>query len=346
MKQKYISEYIPNEPVDEVFLVSRKELRPKKNGGEYLFVVLNDRSGKISAFMWGNVEVFQNAFQVNDFVKVSGVTKEYNRSLQVTLHKVQRLSPDELDLMDFIPSAQHDLEEIFEEFWGLLEREITEPNLRQLMHNIFHDEQLGPRFRECPAAKSMHHAYLGGLMEHTLSVLKLCLLCCEHYPFLDKSLLLAGAALHDFGKVFELSWGKSFDYTDQGRLIGHITMASVNIDRKMQEMDDFPPDLRLELLHMILSHHGQLEFGSPKRPKTLEALVLSYLDDMDAKVQSFIEAVEQSDEKDNWTIFNPNFQRFLYRRRYLQNVRGPAAEDLPATSDPEDEPAADIPDQS
>jgi 3'-5' exoribonuclease len=343
VKQKYISDYVPNEPVEDIFLVSRKEVRPKKSGGDYLFVVLNDRTGKISAFMWGNVEVYQNAFQVNDFVEVKGVTKEYNRSLQVTLHKVQRLSPDELDLMDFIPSADKDLDEVFNEFYGLLEREMTEPHLRQLMQNIFHDEQLGSRFRECPAAKSMHHAYLGGLMEHTLSVLRLCLLCCTHYPFLDKSLLLAGAALHDFGKVFELSWGKSFDYTDQGRLIGHITMASVNIDRKIQEIEDFPPDLRLELLHMILSHHGQLEFGSPKRPKTLEALVLSYLDDMDAKVQSFIEAVEQADEKDHWTIFNPNFQRFLYRRRYLETIQS-GDEDHPPADPPPDDETPDEPD--
>jgi len=333
LKEKFISGYVPNEAVNDIFLVSRKEVRPKKTGGDYIFVVLNDRTGSLSAFMWNNVDVYQNSFNVDDFVKVSGVTKEYNRSLQITIHKIERVSQEAVSLFDFIPSTDKDLDEIFAQFMALIKEEVAHPALRLLLFNIFEDEQIQQLFKECPAAKALHHAYIGGLLEHTLSMMILGVSICRHYPFLNKDLLLTGTALHDLGKIFELSWGKSFDYTDQGRLIGHITMISINIDRQIQEIPDFPKDMRIELLHMILSHHGQLEFGSPKRPKTMEALVLSYMDDMDAKVQAFREAAEQPSEREGWTAFNQNFQRFLYRKRYLESCSD--REEAPPDSSPE-----------
>ncbi len=331
MKEKYVTQYGPNESLDEQFLVIRKEIRPKKNGGEYLFTVLGDRSGHIPAFMWDNVDVFRDLFNVDDYVNVVGVTKEYNQSLQFTLHKIRRLNPENVELFDFIPASDRDLDALFDEFMDIIQHQVTDPYLHQLLINIFSEETIARRFRQCPAAKALHHAYIGGLLEHTLSVMKFCLLTCDHYPFIHRSLLLAGAVLHDFGKIFELSWGKSFDYTDQGRLLGHITMAAIHIDRRIQEIPDFPHELRMELLHLILAHHGQLEFGSPKRPKTMEALALSYIDDLDAKIQSFREAIDQGSEKDIWTPFNQTLQRFLYRKRYEETRQG--ADPDPEASD-------------
>lgn len=315
MKNKFVSDYRPNEPVDNLFLVSRKEIRPKKTGGDYMFTVLNDRTGSLPAFLWDNIELFRNNFEAGDFVHVLGVTKDYNRSLQVTVHKIKRVPQDQVEVMDFIRGSDKNPDETFQAFITLLQSEVTLPPLRQLLLNIFGDPDLVRRFKECPAAKALHHAYIGGLMEHTLSVMRLCVLVASHYPMLNRSLLLAGAALHDVGKMDELAWGRSFEYTDEGRLVGHITMESIFLDRKMSEIPDFPPELRIELLHILISHHRELEYGSPKRPKTLEALVLSYLDDLDAKLESFREAMSQPGESENWTAFNQNMQRFLYKHR-------------------------------
>lgn len=313
MKTKYIAHYAPNEMVDAPFLAHRKEVRFKKTGGEYLFLVLADRTGTLSGFMWDNCEVFKDKFEAGDVIQVNGLTREYNGALQVTVHKVRKLAPDTVDLGDFLRSTEKNPDDTFEALMEVLRAEVRMPPLRQLLEDIFADEGLRKRFKSCPAAKALHHAYIGGLLEHTDSVVRLCRRACDHYPSLNRSLLLTAATLHDLMKTEELSWGKSFEYTDEGRLIGHITLNAVFLDQKMRAVPLFPAELRMELLHSVLSHHGELEFGSPKRPKTMEALVLSYLDDLDAKVQSFREAAAQPGESDRWTPFNTNFQRFLYR---------------------------------
>jgi 3'-5' exoribonuclease len=315
VKGRFIADYDPNQTVDDVFLVRQKEIRPKKSGGEYLFIVLADKTGSLTAFMWDNVEIFRHRFDVDDFVHVLGVTKDYNRNLQITAHKIQRVDPDGVSLQDFIRCSPHDPDKAMAELVGLIQEHVDNPHLRLLLQNIFTDPEVQRRFKQCPAAKSLHHAYVGGLLDHTLSVMRLCRPICAHYPFLDQSLLLAGAALHDLGKLEELHWGKSIDYTDEGRLVGHITMEAIYLDRKIREVPDFPTALRMELLHLVVSHHRELEFGSPKRPKTLEALALSYLDDLDAKIQTFQEAIGQPGDSDGWTAFNPSLQRFIYRRR-------------------------------
>jgi len=316
VKRNYIADYEPNQTVDDLFLVRQKEIRPKKTGGEYLFTVLTDKTGSLSAFMWDNVDTFRQRFEVDDFVHVLGVTKDYNRSLQITVHKIQRVDPAAVDLQDFIRCSPHNPDENLARLIGLIQTEVDEPHLRQLLQNIFTDPQVQKRFKQCPAAKSLHHAYIGGLLDHTLSVMELCLPLCRHYPSLNRGLLLAGAALHDLGKIDELHWGKNIDYTDEGRLVGHITMEAIYLDRKIREVPDFPQSLRMELLHLVVSHHRELEYGSPKRPKTLEALVLSYLDDLDAKLQTFQEAIAQPGDSDVWTGYNQLLQRYIYRRRH------------------------------
>ncbi len=313
MKTKFITHYVANELVDTSFLLQRKEIRFKKTGGEYLFLVLADKTGTLSGFMWENSEVFKDKVDSGDIIHVNGLTREYNGALQVTVHKVRKLAPDSCDIADFVRSTEKNTEETFETFLELLREEVRMPPLRALLETVFSDPVIRGRFVNHPAAKALHHAYIGGLLEHTLSVAQLCLKISEHYPGLNRSLLLAAAAVHDLMKVDELSCGKSFDYTDEGRLLGHITMNALYLDRKMRDLPDFPESLRTELLHTVLSHHGELEFGSPKRPKTVEALVLSYADDLDAKVQAFREAAAQPGENERWTPFNTNFQRFLFR---------------------------------
>ena len=241
MKRNYIADYEPNQTVDDLFLVRQKEIRPKKTGGEYLFTVLADKTGSLSAFMWDNVDTFRQRFEVDDFVHVLGVTKDYNRSLQITVHKIQRVDSSAVDLQDFIRCSPQNPDENLARLVGLIQTEVDEPHLRQLLQNIFTDPQVQKRFKQCPAAKSLHHAYIGGLLDHTLSVMQLSLPLCRHYPSLNRSLLLAGAALHDLGKIEELHWGKSIDYTDEGRLVGHITMEAIYLDRKIREVPDFRP---------------------------------------------------------------------------------------------------------
>ncbi|HOB53569.1 MAG TPA: HD domain-containing protein [Acidobacteriota bacterium] len=329
MKAKYVSDYLPNQNVDDVFLVIRKEIRPKKQGGDFIFTVLADRTGAITAFLWDNVDVFRAKFDVDQFVHVIGMTKEFNNATQITIHKIRRVESDQVELDDFIRKSHRDTDQSYAALLDCIHQEVTDPYLRRLLLDIFGEPELQARFKQCPAAKALHHAYIGGLLDHTLSVMQLCIRICQHYPFLNKSMLLAGAALHDIGKLDELVWGKSIDYTDEGRLVGHITMEAILLDRRMSAVPDFPADLRMELLHLVISHHRELEFGSPKRPKTLEALALSYLDDLDAKLGTFLEAIQQAGESDHWTPYNTNLQRFIYRRS--------AAEDKPAEGGGTDE---------
>jgi 3'-5' exoribonuclease len=314
LKAKYVADYLPNQNVDDVFLVVRKEVRPKKSGGDFIFTVLADRTGAITAFLWDNVDVFRPKFDVDQFVHVVGMTKEFNNTTQITIHKIRRVEPDQVELDDFIRKSDRDPDRSYEALLECIRTEVADPFLRRLLLNIFEEPSLQQRFKQCPAAKALHHAYIGGLLDHTLSVMRLCVRACEHYPFLSKSMLLAGAALHDIGKLDELVWGKNIDYTDEGRLVGHITMEAILLDRKMSEIPDFPAGVRMELLHLVISHHRELEFGSPKRPKTLEALVLSYLDDLDAKLETFRDAIQQAGDSDSWTPYNSNLQRFIYRR--------------------------------
>jgi len=193
---------------------------------------------------------------------------------------------------------------------------IKNPHLRRLLEQIFSNGEVAGKFKLAPAAKGLHHVYLGGLLEHTLSVVDLCQMACQHYQELNRDLLIAGAVLHDLGKIDELSYSRSFNYTDEGRLLGHILMQCQWVDKEMDKLEDFPPELRLQLLHLLASHHGSYEFGSPRRPKTLEALVLHYLDDMDAKVESMQQSISGHPTLEgNWSPFNKILERYIYRKK-------------------------------
>jgi len=281
-----------NQPITSFFIISALTARDKKgSAGQYLALTLADKSGQFEARMW---EDFADALQtcaVGCYVKVQGQISKYQGKFQITLTKMRLAAASEIDTADFIPTTQYDIPTMAAELRSYVEA-FHNPHLRRLVLSFLDDPTLGPAFREAPAAKRLHHAWIGGLLEHVLSLVRVCLANAPFYPEVDPDLLVTGAILHDIGKVRELSWSSSFDYTLEGQLIGHISIAQRLLQEKIAQLnvespaEPFPDQLRLLIEHMILSHHGKLEFGSPKLPMTPEAMLLSALDDLEAKFQA------------------------------------------------------------
>lgn len=264
------------------FAVSAKQTRTKKDGASYFALTLADSTGQMEARMWDTSGAGE--FAAGDVVKLQGHVVRYQERLQMSVEKVRRAKPEEYEAGDFVPRTQCDVEELWAELNRYIES-FTEPHLKALLRAFTDDEEIARAFREAPAAKSMHHAWIGGLLEHVVSLLGIADLAAKHYG-VHRDLLLTGVVLHDIGKLRELRWGTSFEYTMEGQLLGHITIGVGMIERKMAALPDFPPALRVLVKHLVLSHHGRYEFGSPKLPMTPEAVLLHYLDDMDAKMQT------------------------------------------------------------
>ena len=292
MKSPYVSELEPNRPVTANFLVRSKEVRQKKTGEAYLSLQLGDRTGEIDAKMWDNVAEVIDTFERDDFVKVKGLMQVYQNRPQFTIHKLRRLDESEVAFGDYFPCSQRDPDEMWAELRGVM-ASICNPHLRRLVDALLDDPEIAARFRRAPAAKQIHHAYLGGLLEHVLSLCALARMTAGHYKNVDADLLLAGVVLHDIGKIYELSYDRGFGYSNEGQLLGHITIALRLISDKLSAIPDFPPALRSLLEHMVLSHHGHLEFGSPKLPQFPEALLLHYLDDLDSKMECMRALIER-----------------------------------------------------
>jgi 3'-5' exoribonuclease len=287
MKEFYVADVaaFENQAVVSFFAVTSKQVRGRKDGGQYLALTLGDRTGQIECRMWENFADVVAGFEQGDVVKVRGEVCRYNGRLQLNLEKLRRASPDEFELADFVPHTQKDIEEL----WAALVRcvdSFSDPSLQALVRSFIEDPEIAAAFRQAPAAKTLHHAWLGGLLEHVVSLVGICELAARHYPEINRDLLLTGAILHDIGKLEELRWGTSFDYTLQGQLVGHITLGIAMIEKKLAALPGFPPELRMLVEHMVLSHHGKLEFGSPKLPMIPEAVLLHYLDDLDAKMHT------------------------------------------------------------
>lgn len=328
MKSPYINELQPNQQVTGVFLVHHKEARQKKTGDLYLSLLLGDRTGEVDAKMWDNIAEVIDTFDRDDFVRVRGLLHIYQNRPQFTVHKLQRVSESEVDAADFFPRSERDLDEMFAELGGVI-AEIGNPHLKALLEAVFGDEQVARLYRQAPAAKFVHHAYLGGLLEHVLSLSRLCRLTAAHYKDIDLDLLLAGALLHDVGKIYELSYDRGFGYTTEGQLLGHITIGIRMIGEKLRGLADFPPRLRTLLEHLILSHHGQLEFGSPKVPLFPEALLLHYLDDMDSKMECMRALLARDRQVEgDWTSYNQPLDRTVLKKELYLN--GKAAVEPPA----------------
>jgi len=311
-KGPYVEEIREKQPVEGLYLVRDKNNGITKNGKPYIALNLSDRTGIIKARVWDNAEKLDPAFDQGDVVSIKSHSVLYQGEMQLNIHAINRIGPDEADLRDFMPASALDPERCFADIRSHAAT-VSDPHMRSLLELVLEDERIARAFKQAPAAKSVHHDCLGGLIEHTLSVTRIADMLAGHYETVNRDLLLTGAILHDIGKIYELSFERGFDYTDRGRLIGHIVLGTELVSEKIGLVPDFPEHKALLIRHMILSHHGQLEFGSPKRPKIPEALLLSYADDLDAKMADFTQFIAKEKRAEtNWTGYHRLFNRYLY----------------------------------
>jgi 3'-5' exoribonuclease len=331
MKSPYVSDLKPNQVITTTLLVHIKDVRQKKSGEPYLSLLLGDRTGEVDAKMWDNVADVIDTFERDDFVKVKGLLQVFQNRPQLTIHKMIRVVDAEVDFADYFPASTRDPAEMFAELRGIV-AEVKNPHLRALLEAFLDDEPLARMYRIAPAAKHVHHAYLGGLIEHVLSVCNLCRVAAAHYKYVDLDLLLTGAVLHDVGKVAELTYDRSFGYSTEGQLLGHIIIGLRLLHDKLQRFPDFPSKLRVLVEHMIVSHHGELEFGSPKVPQFPEALLLHHLDNLDSKMECMRSLVAKDRHVEGcWTGYNSSLERSLLKKaKYLEEeLAGPPPEIAP-----------------
>jgi 3'-5' exoribonuclease len=331
MKSPYVNELEPNRVITTSFLVHSKEIRQKKSGELYLSLILGDRTGELDAKMWDNVSDVIDGFDRDDFVKVKGLIQVFHNRPQLTVHKMRRMDDSEIDFADYFPSSRRDPAVMWEELRGIV-GSMGNPHLKALLDAFLSDEDIAARFRRAPAAKHIHHAYLGGLLEHVLSLCALARMTSYHYSNVDFDLLLTGVVLHDVGKIYELNYERGFSYSNDGQLLGHISIALRMVAEKLRDVPGFPAPLRSLVEHMILSHHGQLEFGSPKVPQFPEAMLLHYIDDMDSKMECMRSLIENDRQVEGcFTNYNAALARpALKKDRYLNPpVEAPKAQPLP-----------------
>lgn len=330
MKSPYISELEPNQAITGTFLVSHKEVRQKKTGEPYLSLTLSDRTGDLDAKMWDNAAEAIPTFERDSFVRVKGLVQVFQNRPQLTVHKIQPVADSEIESSDYFPVSKRDRMEMFQELESWIGG-MSNPHLQALLKSIFADPKTALAFRTAPAAKSVHHNWIGGLIEHVLSLCELAKFAAAHYSGIDFDLLLAGVILHDLGKVHELSYTRSFSYSDVGQLLGHIVIGARIVDEKIAGMPDFPPPLRELLLHMILSHHGQLDYGSPKVPVFPEALLLHLLDNMDSKMECMRALIERDQALEgSWTGYSSILERSVLKKsKFLGKETKPPAPPKP-----------------
>jgi 3'-5' exoribonuclease len=317
MKSLFVADIRENQPVDSVFLVTAKKHGVTKGGNGYLTVRLLDRSGEIEGRIWERAEELGRGFDKNDFVRVRGHATLYQGRMQVRVQDVIKMEEKEVASEDFLPKSKNDPEAMAAELMAIV-KGIKNPHLRALAEAFFADEVFMDLFKRAPAGKSIHHSYLGGLLEHTLSLLKLILKVVENYQGINIDLLLMGGFLHDMGKIYEFSFDRAVEYTDQGQLLGHLVMEVEAVSEKIKTIPGFPEELAMLVKHMLVSHHGSLEFGSPKLPQTLEAVILHYLDDLDGKIQS-IQNLMGKERDLRWTSFHRGYGRNFFRGSSEEN---------------------------
>jgi 3'-5' exoribonuclease len=331
-----VADLEPNQSVTTFLLVQSKEIRFKRSGEPYLSLRLSDRSGQLDAKMWDGVADIASTFERDDVIKVQGVVQLYRDRLQMTVQKLRPAQEAEIEIGDYLPHTRRDIGEMFEVVRETV-RQMQNPHLRGLLEAFVDDEEIAARFKTAPAAKTLHHAFIGGLLEHVVSLLNLARLNAGNYDFIDLELLQTGVILHDMGKIEELSYQRAFGYTNEGQLLGHIIIVLRMLDQKCRQLPDFPQRWKMLVEHMILSHHGKYEFGSPKLPMFPEALMLNYIDDLDSKLESMRASLaEESHGRAEWTAYNPSLERMLLQKeRFLEGSTGePSARDAaPAAAD-------------
>lgn len=320
MSRRFVQQLTDRENVDEVYLVSEKQLRTNRQGSLYLQMRLSDRTGSINAMMWNASDQIYRLFDNGDFLRVQATAQLYNGAMQLIVKDVEPVDAKEVEEADFVTMASAEVDKLAGQVRDMLRRMRNAP-LRNLAECFLLDEDFMGEFMSAPAGVKNHHAFQGGLLAHVVSLMELVALVAPHYPTLDADLLLMGAFLHDIGKTRELTFERDLGYSDEGQLIGHIVIAVSMLERKIVEAEKlsgepFPEELSLHLKHLILSHHGEYEFGSPKLPMTLEAVALHYLDNLDAKIYSIGQLIRDDPNADsNWTPFQAPLGRKIYKGR-------------------------------
>ena len=308
----FIADIEPNQEVETYFVVGDKQLRTARNGTPFLTLKLVDKTGEIAGRIWERAEEIVDQIPPKGLVFIRGRSEKFRDELQLQVQEISSVSRQQVDPADFLPVCPLSIEELFDTLKVQMTTIRRRP-LQQLMKAFLADRELMARFKQAPAAKSMHHAYLGGLLEHTVSVVGLVSRICEHYPVLDRDLLIVGAVWHDVGKIHEFSYDLYIDYSHSGRLIGHMILGLDILQEKLRSLKAFPNEDAMLLKHLILSHHGESQFGAVRLPMTREALALHFADDMDAKMNSVSRILESGEEKDAWTSYQPLFERFFFR---------------------------------
>ncbi len=329
MKDFYLRDCVQqeNKVITSQFVVVSKQIKAKKNGEPYLALTLGDRSGSVDAKMWDNVEEFLNAFEQDDFVKVKGLINKYNNRWQLTIHKIRKVGDSEVEYDDYLPKTTKDIDQLWAKVGEFVDT-MQNPQLQQLLKLFMGDEEIARAYKCAPAAKTLHHAFIGGLLDHVVSLFTSCDLIVRNYPMVNRDLVFTGVFLHDIGKIHELTYARSFGYSTEGQLLGHMIIELEMLHKKIALIPEFPAELKILIEHLIISHHGQYEFGSPKLPMFPEALLLHYMDDLDSKMEAMRAQFEREAENESpWTSYNPSMARpLLNSTRFLEKPKAAEAE--------------------
>ncbi len=312
MKKTFINEIRAGDLVDDVFVLAEKTLSQKRDGQHYLNMVLSDKTGRIKGVMWEKFEQITADLTSGDFVHVNGAVSEYRGELQIVAKGMAPRAHEAVNPADFVPVTRRNVDEMFRRLVKIADSLKTD-DLHTLLQAFWRDEEFVRKFKAAPAAKKMHHAYVGGLLEHTLSMAILTEKIAEHYSGIDRDLLITGAILHDIGKTEEFEYASKIDYSDQGRLLNHIIIGLKMIDEKLAHINGFAAEQALLLKHMIVSHHGARELGSPEPPKTMEAVLLNYIDEIDSKINGIRDFIAAEDSGETWTAYHRLLGRYFYR---------------------------------
>lgn len=339
MKKLFASQIQERDWVEATFLVRDKIVGMAKNGKPYLTLKLMDRSGELEGRIWDRVDEFSAQFERDDFIQVAGKASVYMGKMQLVIQDLARLHENSVDLADFLPVAARPCADMVADLKARVES-IEDRSLQALLQAFLADDAFLAAYSRAPAAKAMHHVYLGGLIEHSLAVATLADDICKRYPGLNRDLLVAGALLHDIGKVNELRFARSFEYTDIGKLLGHIVIGVEMVEEKVRAIPGFPRELAILLKHLLLSHHGQYEYGSPKRPKTLEAVILNFIDDLDSKINGVRTHLDkEAASESSWTQYHRLYDRYFFKG-FGEQADGAEMAPLPPAAPAAEPPAA------
>lgn len=319
MEKLFVADLQEKQSVHTTFLAKNKVVLTDKKGNSYISLNLSDRTGSVDAKIWDNIERMNNCFESGDIVVVKGMVQLFQNKKQIVIHKIDPIKDQQVQFEDYVGEIGRSPEEVLQELLQIVE-DVQSPHIKQLILSTLNDPQIKPLLLKSPAAKSIHHVKVGGLIEHVLSIAQLMVFMAKQYPHLNFDLLLFGAIFHDIGKVWELEWtNKGIRYTDKGRLVGHLVMSAELVEKKASQILGFPEDQVVILKHIVLSHHGKLEYGSPKVPMLLEAYVVWMIDDLDSKIDSITQFLNQdSSGDDSWTSFNQLYGRHFFKENFAK----------------------------